>query len=99
MSKIIRRGVYESHVDATMRLPDGRMIRTYIAECVVNTTAVLEGHFNDWPANIQDGLYRALENIKLTTGRDYHIVMSRSDRDVDSGPYIHVIAAATVFMQ
>lgn len=65
-----------------------------MAELVVDVTARMEGSIKDWPANIQDPIYKALADLSLRVKRNYQIVSSYSDTDIDSGPYVHVIAVA-----
>lgn len=64
----------------------------YVAEMVVNTTAVPEGDtILDWPDNVQDAIYGAIEKHEKRLGRKYEIVRARADKDIDTGPYIHVV--------
>lgn len=65
-----------------------------VAELIANVTHQLDGSIKDWPSNIQDGVYAALERIVKRTDMPYEIVAAYSDTDVDSGPFIRVIAAA-----
>lgn len=68
-------------------------IKTY--ELVVDTSVVLAGTIDDWPAKAQDAVLEALERKSKEVGRPLKIVMSRSGRD-DGKPYIHVIASEIV---
>jgi hypothetical protein len=63
-----------------------------VAELVANVTARLDGSINDWPANIQDQIYMALERQSHRSRVNFSIIQSYSDVDVDSGPYVHVVA-------
>lgn len=76
-------------------LYSGQQYRQF-ADLVVNTTAQLEGKFNDWPSNIQDGIHKALEQHSAIRGRKYVIWDSLAGYDIDSGPYVRVIASAEV---
>lgn len=69
-----------------------------IAECKVNVTAFMDGTIENWPNNIQDGIYAALEKTSL--GRGYKIEVSYCDQDHDNGGwFIHVIATGTATVQ
>ena len=35
-----------------------RLRKTRVFECVVDVTGYLPGELRDWPANIQDGIYK-----------------------------------------
>jgi hypothetical protein len=63
-------------------------------DLVVDITGRLEGDIDDWPANIQDGIYRALHRIGKEKGIwSMRIVQSRCGRDApDENWYIHVVA-------
>lgn len=65
-------------------------------ECVADVTAPLPPSFADWPANIQDRLLKQLEMASLRDGCKYSVVGSTAGVDLDSGPYVHVLAAAEV---
>jgi hypothetical protein len=72
--------------------------QTMIAECKVNVTAFIDGTIENWPNNIQDGIYAALERTSL--GRGYTIVMSYCDIDYDNGGYfLHIVATGTKSIQ
>ena len=76
-------------IDPTEYNIDG--IRTF--DLVANTTAKLEGTFDDWPSHIQDEIYLALAAKAAQVGLPLEIVESLSDVDIDSGPYVRVRAA------
>lgn len=76
-----------------------RHTRYRIAELVVDVSAKLEGSIADWPANIQDGVYKALADRCHSSRANFEIVHSYSDVDVDTGPYIHVTAVALETLQ
>jgi len=64
------------------------------AELIVNVSAELSGGLHDWPPYVQDRIYKAVEKLEERTGVRWSIVASRSDTDVDSGPFLHVVAIA-----
>lgn len=74
-------------------------IRHRVCELVVNIDVRLEGDISHWPSNIQDGIYKALADRSHKSRRDFKIITSYSDTDIDTGPYIHVIAVALENMQ
>lgn len=83
-------------------MQDGKTtgIRTF--EVDVPISAPLEGELNDWPANIQDGIYAALERIAEREQLPLAIVHSRCDVDHDVAEgapgryYLHVVASEVV---
>ena len=81
-----------------MHVPKART-RYRVAELVVDISARLEGDIDDWPANIQDGIFKALADRCHASRADFKIVKSYCDVDVDTGPYIHVIAVALETLQ
>lgn len=75
-------------------------IKTY--DMVQYVTAPLEGEISDWPANIQDAIYEALEKKAQEVEHPLTIVHSRcdvepadDDRSVDK-LYVHVVASEIV---
>jgi hypothetical protein len=72
-----------------------RLRRTRVFECVVNVTGYLPGELADWPANIQDGIYKAMEdvlakhNVKRCT-----VISSRCGRDTPEEPWHIVVVIA-----
>lgn len=70
-----------------------------IAEMKADVTAFMEGTIENWPRNIQDGIYAALERTSL--GRGYTICMSYCDENPDEpGKYfVHVVATGTKTVQ
>lgn len=80
--------------------PQVKRTRYRTAELVVNVSAVMPGQIEDWPANIQDGIYEALMRHSIRTKKsDWTIVHSYSDKDLDEGPYVHVIAVTLDTLQ
>ena len=80
----------------------GRVSKTKfrVVDLVVDVSARLAGNIEDWPANIQDGVYKALADKCHDAHADFKIVQSYSDIEYDTGvPYIHVIAVATQTIQ
>lgn len=73
-----------------------------VADLVANISGdvPLFGTFNDWPAVIQDGIYKTLEKASEATGVPWTIVFSRSDIDHETKvPFVHVIAEAPIARQ
>lgn len=69
-----------------------------IAEMKANVTAFMDGTIENWPSNIQDGVYAALERTSL--GRGYTIRISYCDVNHDDGGFfIHVIATGEKTVQ
>lgn len=70
----------------------GPQVRTF--DMVQNISGPVEGEINDWPAQMQDTIWFALEQIKKKHQLPSMplIVMSRCDHDIDQGWYVHVIA-------
>lgn len=73
--------------------------RRMIAECKVNVTAFMDGTIENWPSNIQDGIYAALEKTSL--GRGYTIRISYCDVDHDTPGqfFVHIIATGEATIQ
>lgn len=76
-------------------------IKTY--DMVQYVTGVLEGELNDWPANIQDAVYAALEKKAQEVEHPLAIVHSRCDVDHGAAKdgsedrlYVHIIASEIV---
>lgn len=75
-------------------------IRTF--EIVADVSGMLEGDINDWPANIQDVVFAALERKAQAEQLPLIIVASRcaEDPDVPAGTdghfYLHIIASEVV---
>lgn len=69
--------------------------RRYIAELKANVSSHLEGTMENWPSNIQDGIYKALEE----KGKGYTIQMSYCDHTPEDGWFIHVLATAEITEQ
>ena len=72
--------------------------RRMIAEMKANVTAFMDGTIENWPRNIQDRIYAALEQTSL--GRGYKIQISYCDEDHDNGGwFVHVIATGVATVQ
>lgn len=62
----------------------------------------MEGEIQDWPANIQDVIYAALENVAHREKLPLVVVHSRCDidHDLEEGApgyfYVHVVASEVV---
>lgn len=70
----------------TVELPARRVF-----ELRVDCTAYLPGELTDWPPNIQDGIYAAMERLCKTAAlKKIYILQSRCGRDVKEEPY-HII--------
>lgn len=69
-------------------------LRTF--ELFVRTTSPLEGGLDDWPANVQDKIFEALEKKAKEVMLPLAIVYSGADTDFDGNPCAHVIASEVV---
>lgn len=75
-------------------------IRTF--QLVQYTTGLLEGEIENWPNNIKDAIYQALEAASEKFELPLTVVYSRADFDVaeevgqQDRPYVHVIASEIV---
>lgn len=74
-------------------------IRTF--EIVQYVTAPLEGGMDDWPSNIQDAVYKALEDKAAQVELPLVIIHSRCDIDWDATDplrkfYLHIVASEVV---
>lgn len=68
------------------------LARPRIFECRVDVTGFLEGELPDWPPNIQDGIYAAMERLcKITKIKKLFMLQSRCGRDVPDEPYYVVV--------
>lgn len=77
----------------------GTNIRTF--ELLQYVSGFLEGGIDDWPANIQDAIYKALEAKSHAVQLPLTIVMSYCDADVDSEDprkkfFVRIIASEIV---
>ena len=81
-------------------MPSPKPIRTF--DLAANVNGWLDGTIDDWPANIQDVLYAALERKAKEVQLPIVIVYSKCeiDPDVPEGSpghfYLHVIASEIV---
>ena len=68
------------------------LLPAQLFEAVVPTSAKLVGSFSDWPANIQDGIYAAIDRqiAAQYPRRTFRILVARGDTDED-GHFCHVI--------
>lgn len=64
--------------------------------CIINVTGFLDGGFKDWPANIQDGLSKAVATQCLPRpGERVEIVAAKCYQDTpDEPPYLRVVVQA-----
>ena len=70
-------------------------IRTF--EILAKVTGFMEGGMDDWPSNIQDAVYEALERKAAEVQLPLAIVSSYCDKDIDDGTfYVRVIASEIV---
>lgn len=71
-------------------------IRTF--SMIVNVSVHLAGTFEDWPSQIQDGIYAALEKKAHELQLPLVIVYSNAGVDIDNNdmPFVHVIASEVV---
>jgi len=71
--------------DASVRL------QRRIFDLVANVTGYLPGELKDWPPQIQDQIYEAMERLmKRKRLKRVHIQASRCGRDLPDEPY-HVV--------
>lgn len=78
-----------------LRGVNGKPIRTF--ELVVNISGPLEGEFKDWPANIQDTIYAAMERKAAEVQLPLALVGSEAAYDEIGGHwYIRVILSEVV---
>lgn len=66
----------------------------HVADLIVNVTAFMPGGITDWPNHIQDRIYKTLEEHSKQKGRHYIIYKAWCDVDIDTGPYVRIIARA-----
>lgn len=67
------------------------LVRPRVFELRVDVTSFLEGELPDWPPNIQDGVYLAMERMMKQAGiKKVFVLQSRCGRDVVEEPY-HVV--------
>lgn len=76
-------------------------LRTF--EIVQYVDGYIEGTFNDWPANIQDAIFAALEWKSKQVGLPLAIVSSKCDHDPDIDDtahprkfWLHIVASEVV---
>lgn len=79
--------------------PKTTYIRTF--ELVQNVTGFMEGDISNWPNNIQDAIYAALERLAQKVQLPLAIVLSYCDIDYgdtkeQDKPYVHVVASEIV---
>ena len=85
-----------------MTLEDVRVGRVRTLELNVTVSHFLEGSVEDWPSNIQDGVYAALERKAVETALPLVIVKSHCDVDHDKEEgedgrfFLRVIASEVV---
>lgn len=70
-------------------------------DCVQYVTAYLPGELDDWPSNIQDLVYAALERMAHRAQLPLKVVMAYCNRDIDAESvepkyYVHIIASEIV---
>lgn len=71
-----------------------------IADLVVNLTEAVEGEFADWPAEVQDRVYKYVQMENLARGRKYEIVRAYCGINPDDNvPYIHVVVKSPLPLQ
>lgn len=72
--------------------------RRYMADIVVNITTVVEGGLADWPAQLQDKVYKEIEARSKVSGKAWKHHHSRCGVN-DGVPFIHVVLYADVTVQ
>lgn len=73
----------------------GKATGIRVFDMMVNVSGYLEGKFDDWPPNIQDPIYVALEKKTHEVELPLTIIDSGCGQDED-GFYLHVIASEVV---
>jgi len=70
-----------------------RIVFGRVFEIKANVDGYLPGELQDWPANIQDVIYQAMEHaLKKYKVHSWKVMQSRCGRDVDEEPYyIHIV--------
>jgi hypothetical protein len=72
-----------------------RVRKTRVFECVVDVSGYLAGELKDWPANIQDGIYKAMEKMLLQHNvKRVVVIKSHCGRDTPLEPYHIVVTVA-----
>lgn len=66
-----------------------------VIDAVAPVNGLLEGNIDNWPANIQDELYKRLEARGQELGMMFIVVESYGGFDLDAGYFVRVIAKAT----
>lgn len=79
---------------ATTPAPAKSPVRIF--ECNQYVTSFLEGGIDDWPAQIQDQLYAAMEAKAKEVQLPLAVVASWCDFDFDSKPHVRVILSEIV---
>lgn len=72
------------------------VVREKIVDLIVSVRPAIHGEFNDWPAQLQDHFYKAIENYALKTMLPWTILSSHTGVDPDTGPFAHVVISAIV---
>lgn len=65
-------------------------------ECIVNVSGHLDGGLDDWPSNIQDGVYKALEDTAAREKLPLAVVYSACEYDIDDGHYLRIVLSEVV---
>jgi hypothetical protein len=73
--------------DITIKIPRGR-----VYELRANVTGYLPGGLSDWPPNIQDEIYAAMQRLQTKTKiREFDVLQAFCTKDVDDEPYYVVV--------
>jgi len=65
-----------------------------VCEILANTTEVLPPTMEDWPSHMFDRMAATIEGIEKKHGLKYSIMHVNTGRDIDTGPYVHIIMRA-----
>ena len=66
-------------------------------EMVCDVTGYPGPVFEEWPANLQDLIYKAMEDKSREVGLPLALVLSRADKDPDTGKFfVHVVLSEVV---
>lgn len=96
---VLRKSLYQRTKPGVQERIDSTGIRIF--DGVFPVDGPLAGELKDWPANIQDPIYKAIEELSFVTQLRLALIASRCD--IDHGEteaqdqwYIHVIISEVV---
>lgn len=65
-----------------------------VCEIIANTTDVLPPDMVEWPSHMFDKMAATIERIEKLHGLKYEIMNVITGKDVDTGPYVHLVLRA-----